>query len=340
MRERGSISAQHDRFFRKVFGDKKIGRDFCLHYLPSVILDQIELDTLSLESQSFVDDGLRERHSDLIYRVKLKEGREGYIYFLFEHKSEPDFRVGFYLLRYIVLKWDEYIKANPSFEYLPPIIPVVIYHGVRRWNVSSRFLDLLSSKVFRIYVPDFEYLLYDFSRSGREEIRGDITLRAVLSLMRQIFSLHSREELREVLGFTVKLKETVRGWEVIDIMLRYIIGAGRGVGMRDIIEVTDEIDKEVKVMANTIAEELIKQGIQQGLERGIQQGLKQGLIQEARDMVMEAINSRFDMTPDDIKAKIEKIEDHELLKSLHRHAIKASSLQEFRSIFAKIKDKA
>jgi flagellar biosynthesis/type III secretory pathway protein FliH len=110
--------------------------------------------------------------------------------------------------------------------------------------------------------------------------------------------------------------------------------------MRDIIEVTDEIDKEVKVMANTIAEELIKQGIQQGLERGIQQGLKQGLIQEARDMVMEAINSRFDMTPDDIKAKIEKIEDHELLKSLHRHAIKASSLQEFRSIFAKIKDKA
>jgi hypothetical protein len=150
--------------------------------------------------------------------------------------------------------------------------------------------------------------------------------------MRQIFSLHSREELREVLGFTVKLKETARGWEVIDIMLRYIIGAGRGVGMRDIIEVTDEIDKEVSVMANTIAEELIKQGIQQGL--------KQGLIQDARDMVIEAINSRFDMTPDDIKAEIERIEDHELLKSLHRHAIKAATLQEFRSIFAKIKGKA
>jgi hypothetical protein len=57
-------------------------------------------------------------------------------------------------------------------------------------------------------------------------------------------------------------------------------------------------------------------------------------------MVIEAINSRFDMTPDDIKADIEKIEDHELLKLLHRHAIKAASLEEFRSIFVKIKDKA
>jgi flagellar biosynthesis/type III secretory pathway protein FliH len=126
-------------------------------------------------------------------------------------------------------------------------------------------------------------------------------------------------------------------------MLRYIIEAAKDIDMKDIIKVTDEIDKEVSVMANTIAEKLIEKGIQQGLEKGIQQGLEKGIqqgLEKERELLLEAIVLRFDIIPDDIKADIEKIEDHELLKSLLRHAVKASSLQEFKSMYAKIKNKA
>jgi hypothetical protein len=50
-----------------------------------------------------------------------------------------------------------------------------------------------------------------------------------------------------------------------------------------------------------------------------------GLIQDAQELVVEALKERFGSVPVMVKKKVLAIEDREVLKLLHREAIRARS---------------
>jgi len=49
----------------------------------------LDLKALELVKGSFVDPQLREYHSDLLYRLRLKDGEPALAYILLEHKRHP-----------------------------------------------------------------------------------------------------------------------------------------------------------------------------------------------------------------------------------------------------------
>jgi predicted transposase YdaD len=63
--------------------------------------------------------------------VRLRSGRPAFLYLLFEHKSRPDRFARLQLLRYTVELWDEWHRGHPR-ALLPPVLPVVFYHGNTR----------------------------------------------------------------------------------------------------------------------------------------------------------------------------------------------------------------
>jgi hypothetical protein len=67
-----------------------------------------------------------------------------------------------------------------------------------------------------------------------------------------------------------------------------------------------------------------------GMEKGLQKGIQQGMIKEAREMVQEAISSRFGNVPEDIAREIDGFENRDILKVLLRQAIVCSDLTVFR----------
>lgn len=183
------IRNPHDSFFKRLFGDLNTATDFLCNYLPSSVVAVLNLATLTLEKESFIDPGLRSHFSDLLFRIKLVRGDDLYIYLLVEHKSAPDPWVSFQLLRYIMRIWER--SFEQGVETLPLILPIVFYHGEDRWNVSRRFSALVAAATIpelQPYVPDFEYDLRDLSVRGGAEIKGDARLRAGLELLRHIFS--------------------------------------------------------------------------------------------------------------------------------------------------------
>ncbi|MGH9802003.1 MAG: Rpn family recombination-promoting nuclease/putative transposase, partial [Blastocatellia bacterium] len=91
----------HDRFFKELFSETEIAVDFVEHYLPQEIVAAIDLTTLEIVKDSFVDEELRQYFSDLLLRVKLKNGGEAFIYILLEHKSTPDEFVALQLFLYL-----------------------------------------------------------------------------------------------------------------------------------------------------------------------------------------------------------------------------------------------
>jgi len=53
------------------------------------------------------------------------------------------------------------------------------------------------------------------------------------------------------------------------------------------------------------------------------------MLREAREMVRDALEEKFSTVPEDIQAKLQEIQDKEVLRNPLRQAIRASSLEEF-----------
>lgn len=131
----------HDRFFKEVFGQPEIAADFLASYLPAALVGALDLTTLQLAKDSFIDDELQEHFSDLLYHLRLKNaGPRLSVYVLFEHKSAPDEWVAFQLLRYLVRIWEQ--SLSEGAKKLPVIFPLVLYHGRTRWKIRPQFSAL------------------------------------------------------------------------------------------------------------------------------------------------------------------------------------------------------
>ncbi|SQC39537.1 transposase [Klebsiella pneumoniae] len=70
-------------------------------HLPPALRQRCDLDTLQLESASFIEESLRAWYSDVLWSLKTASG-EGYIYVVIEHQSSPDAQMAFRLMRYAI----------------------------------------------------------------------------------------------------------------------------------------------------------------------------------------------------------------------------------------------
>jgi predicted transposase/invertase (TIGR01784 family) len=135
------IPTPHDCFFREGFGRREVAEDFLRHNLPEALLAELDLTTLTIAKDTYVSPELRQVYSDLVYTVGCRNSIL-HVYLLFEHKSKPEHWTLLQLLRYVVAAGEEYRKPHPRVRRLPPVYPLVLYHGCRRWRVPASFHDL------------------------------------------------------------------------------------------------------------------------------------------------------------------------------------------------------
>ncbi len=106
-----------------------------MHYLPQEILGLIDLNTLEISKDSFVEKELKDYFSDILYNVALKsrpktrsQVEEGHVYLLFEHKSYPESFIHLQLLEYTIKIWRLFLKQKKTCKKnrrLPIVIPIV-----------------------------------------------------------------------------------------------------------------------------------------------------------------------------------------------------------------------
>ncbi len=81
----------------------------------------------------------------------------------------------------------------------------------------------------------------------------------------------------------------------------------------------EEIEKEKK-------DEWMREGLQQGLQQGLQEKLE-----TMKGFLLDTLELRFERIPEEMVKSINNITDDEILRTLHRHAIKCASLREFKA---------
>jgi predicted transposase YdaD len=296
----------HDCFFRESFGRSEIARDFLRHHLPVGLLDDIDLATLAIGKDSFVSPELREAYSDLVYSVRCRDG-ELRVYLLFEHKSTPDAWIHLQLLRYIVAAADEFRRQHPGARHLPPVYPLVLYHGRARWRVPASFHERIAPlpAVLAPYVPQFRYALHDISARSHAEIKGEVLTRLVQLALRHIYSAEPREALAPLIGLIAQVSARSTGLEILEALLRYYVKAtGR----------LDEGDIRALLHALPEGEELMQTFIDNYFDQGKQQGMQQGMQQGEAAVLLRLIELKFGPPAAAVRRRIEQADAATLLR--------------------------
>ena len=270
------IPTPHDRFFRESFGRREIAQDFLRHQLPADLLPEIDLETLTIGKDSYISKELRTSYSDLVYTVGYRGG-ELKVYLLFEHKSQPEHWTALQLLRYVVAGGEQYRKQYPQAQRLPPVYPLVLYHGQAQWRVPASFHDLVDPlpPVLEPYVPQFRYALHDISARTDVQIRGEVLTRLAQLAMRHIYSAEPLERLHELLVLIGEVLERRTALEMLESILRYYVQGTQRLGEKEVRVLLEATPGGDQIM-QTFIEKYIDQGRQEGHQEGRQEGRQEG----------------------------------------------------------------
>lgn len=111
MTQKGTPSTPHDAVFKQFLSHPECARDFIEIHLPASLRQLCNLQTLKLESGSFIEADLRASYSDVLWSLKTRDG-EGYIYVVIEHQSTPEAHMAFRLMRYALAAMQRHLMPG------------------------------------------------------------------------------------------------------------------------------------------------------------------------------------------------------------------------------------
>ncbi len=157
---------------------------------------------------------------------------------------------------------------------MPPVIPLVLYHGKERGQIKHDLMSMIEGienlpEPLKRFIPNYEYLFYDFSPYSAEEIRGGVELRIFISILNAMFK-EEEEFLATVTRSMQALEELDRGQKATDYletMVRYIISARDDMSYIDMHDAVKNVSPKGGEMLMTIAEKLINEGLEKGMEK-------------------------------------------------------------------------
>ena len=201
------------------------------------------------------------------------------------------------------------------------MIPLVLYHGRKKWRLSDRFSSLIAQNDDELvpFIPDFRWRVHDLSALSDEEIRGGVFDRITLLLLRHIFDPDLRARLPGILSLLREAGETRDALEMLEVLLRYVVRAAKTFDEDAVREVLDR---------SGVGEDFMRNFIDKYIEQGRNQGISRGQLEGLREAVMEILEVRFGNLAGAIQKKINSCTDLGKLKKVLRQAVLIGSPDE------------
>jgi len=180
--------ADHDSGYKLLFSHGQMIVELLRGFLRESWVQTLDFSTLERVGGSFVSADLRERHSDMIWRIRWSGADTGwfYVYLLVEFQSTPDPFMAVRILGYVALLLADLIRtgAATTASKLPAVLPLVLYNGKRPWNVPLDLASLFQPAPpgAERLLPQLSYLLIDENRLSAEDL--ELPANLVASLFR------------------------------------------------------------------------------------------------------------------------------------------------------------
>ncbi len=172
----------HDKLFKGLLDQPGTAGALLRERLPVEISSFLTDDPPELLDGEFIDEALQGSQSDRLFLARLKDGGDVLLYVLIDHKSSPEPGIILQLLGYMLRIWLRYAGGKAeALRSLPPILPMVVYHGASEWKVSLSLRETIKApEAIKCYQPDVRYILVDLGPIPNEELSAFPPLRAGL----------------------------------------------------------------------------------------------------------------------------------------------------------------
>ena len=272
----------HDSLFKRIMESDIAAREFLDEYLPAEVKNIVDLKTIKVQKESYIEPNLTKRLSDIVYSVNTKDNEKAFIYIAAEHQSSVDNLMAYRLWKYMLLLAEKHLKDKGK---LPLIFPIVVYAGKAKYTAPRNLWALFEYPELAKKLMTEDYALLDLQAISDEDIAKKKHIALFEYVMKHV---HMRDMLKLWENVFNKLPNAViidkeYGYFYISNLLWYIDRKlpedKRNELSSLIIEHLPKSDGE-KIM-RTIADSYIDEGIQIGISQGIEQSaikmLKQNL---------------------------------------------------------------
>ena len=321
----------HDRYARYALGIPKVASDLIRLSVPPAMFERIDMSTLTLGQESFVDEQMVKHLADVCYTAQSKNGASVRVNILFEHKSEqPETAVYFQFLRYIVQVHSSELKQSRKPTV---VIPILLYHGTQPFK-KERMEDLFTdySEEFREVIPHYMYYVADMSHRSEDDysvIISALTLLFVRALISGRNPNIAVDSWREFCNFASTnqltgvekdfIYTTIVYWSSTSPEFNNLI-FGPMVNENEVL-LKDHLKEAFtpeyfRLMLERIdnVNEIMAKGREEGIEKGIQKGREEAraltigtFLHKMPAMPDEEVASLFDVTVDYVKSLREKM---------------------------------
>lgn len=272
----------HDAVFRQMLTQREVARDFLQIHLPKIFLNICEMDSLKLESGSFIEDDLRTSYSDILYSLQTKHG-PGYVYVLIEHQSKPDKFMAFRLMRYAIAAMQHHLNAG--HKTLPLVVPILFYQGLESpWPFPLNWHNLFSEPKLAKALYSNEFALVDLTIMPDNQILQHQRI-AMLELLQKHIRRRDLSELLDPL-ITLLTQDHLNESQ-IDVLVNYMLKTGNTTKPGELVRQLAQSAPLYKEQLMTIAEWLEEKGRAEGMQKGLEEGRQA----EARTIACKMIAS-------------------------------------------------
>ena len=214
----------HDATYKNFFSDPLMVRSLLEDFVPQEIVVDLDVSTLERCASSYVSDTLRERHDDMVWRIRWKQDKWCYLVLMLEFQSSADPWMALRITSYTCLLLQDLIKAEniKADEGLPPVFPIVIYNGNREWTAAQEVSELFAPmpKCLQVYRPQQKYFLLDEGAVPQEKLDNAQSLCAQLVRMERAKNF---DVLRDIVRDLLQL---LQGAEYVHLRRAFALMAG------------------------------------------------------------------------------------------------------------------
>ena len=286
----------HDSLIKKAMESPITARELLSEYLPAEFKDFINLDTLKIEKESFIEDDLKTKFSDIIYSAKTNDEKQhdALIYILLEHQSSPDYWIALRIWKYCLLLLERHAKDKNK---LPVILPLVLYNGQQKYNAPLNLWDLFTRPELAKKSMSDNYNLIDLNVMSDDDINYEKHLSFLLYCMKHIHDRDLLNMLKEAMSKCTNALIIDKGQDYIHTKLIFWYTNSKiPEKNKQLLEqlIVDNLPKQdMEGIMRSIADSYIDQGINKGIAIGEAREEARGVENTALNMLKQKVDIKF-----------------------------------------------
>jgi len=258
------------------------------------------------------------RTVDKLVEVHRTDGTDALLYIHVEVQSQPQAEFARRMFVYHYRLFDKYQGQVVSLAVLADDTPHWRPDGFENnyWGCRIRF--------------EFPIVkLLDFERGWDDLIASENPFAVVVQAHLKALGTRGRplERKEWKLAIIRRLYDRGIGRSEIRRLFRFIDG---------LMTLPKDLDSQFVVELGTMEEEKNMTYVTSVERVGLRRGRKEGQLEMARESILDALETRFDMIPETVRTTIQSLERVEICRSLHREAILADSVRDFEARLAEL----